>query len=169
MPRPRGKRRTGLSPISADGAWLWGGTAEEIHETLRVGINSQHDETRFGQMPAFGRVSDPGARGYTVALVTYVRHLAGLEQAEAEALEVGEALFAENCASCHGEDARGDSTAWRAQPDRQVFWIYRRRSRDSLPRPVFGGRQGHMPHWDDRLSPVQLRILALYVRSLSQP
>ncbi len=153
-------------PDLRDGAWLWGGTAEEIHETLRVGINSQHDETRLGQMPAFGR-DQILERADLRALVTYVRHLAGLEQAEAEAREVGEALFAENCASCHGEDAKGDATLG-APNLTDGFWIYSG-DRETVYRTLFGGRQGHMPHWVDRLNPVQLKILALYVRSLSQP
>jgi cytochrome c oxidase cbb3-type subunit 3 len=153
-------------PDLRDGAWLWGGTAEDIHETLRVGINSQHDETRLGQMPAFGR-DQILERADIRALVAYVRHLAGLEQAEAEALEAGEPLFAENCASCHGEDAKGDVTL--GAPNLiDDFWIYGG-DRESVYRTLFGGRQGHMPHWGDRLSPVQLKVLALYVRSLSSP
>ncbi len=153
-------------PDLRDGAWLWGGTAEDIHETLRVGINSRHDETRFGQMPAFGR-DQMLERADILALVTYVRQVAGLEEVEAEVIEAGEALFAENCASCHGEDARGDSTLGAPNLTDEI-WIYGG-GRETVYRTLFGGRAGHMPHWGDRLSPVQLRILALYVQSLSQP
>ena len=153
-------------PDLRDGAWLWGGTAEDIHETLRVGINSQHNETRFGQMPAFGR-DQMLERADILALVTYVRHVAGLEEVEAEVIEAGEALFAENCATCHGEDARGESTLG-APNLTDDFWIYGG-DRETVYRTLFNGREGHMPHWGDRLSPVQLRILALYVQSLSQP
>ena len=153
-------------PNLTDGAWYWGGTAEDIHETLRVGINSQHDETRFGEMPGFGRYQIL-ERADIQVLVTYVRHLAGLEQAEAEALEAGEALFVEICASCHGEDARGDPS-FGAPNLTDGIWLTGG-DRATLYEIVFHGYQGHMPHWDDRLSPVQLRILALYVRNLSQP
>ena len=31
---------------------------------------------------------------------------------------------------------------------------------------VHGGRQGHMPTWDERLTPAEIKILALYVHSL---
>jgi cytochrome c oxidase cbb3-type subunit 3 len=34
---------------------------------------------------------------------------------------------------------------------------------------VHGGRQGHMPTWDERLSAADIKILALYVHSLSSP
>lgn len=153
-------------PDLGDGAWLWGGTAEDIHETLRVGINSRHDETRVGQMPAFGR-DQMLERADIRALVTYVRNLSGLEQAEASDLEVGAALFAENCAPCHGEKAKGDP-AFGAPDLTDGTWIYGG-DRDTVYRTLFDGRQGHMPHWEDRLSPIQLRILALYVQSLNQP
>lgn len=153
-------------PNLTDGAWLWGGTAEDIHETLRVGINSEHDETRLSQMPGFGR-DQILERTDIRTLVTYVRHLAGLEQAEAGALEVGETLFGENCAACHGEDARGDPTLG-APNLTDGIWISGG-DRDTIYRTAFNGQMGHMPHWDDRLSPVQLKILALYVRNLSRP
>jgi cytochrome c oxidase cbb3-type subunit 3 len=90
-----------------------------------------------------------------------------LEDAEAETVGRGATLFAENCASCHGEAAKGDTTLGAPNlTDR--FWIYGG-DRETVYRTLFGGRQGHMPHWGDRLSPVQLKILALYVRSLSHP
>src|SRR5690625_4666811 len=41
-------------PALTDGDWLWEGDPQGVAETIRVGINSTHDETRFGQMPAFG-------------------------------------------------------------------------------------------------------------------
>ena len=153
-------------PDLRDGSWLWGGTLEDIHETLRVGINSQHDETRFAQMPAFGR-DQILERADLNPLVSYLRHLSELEAAEAETVELAEALFAENCASCHGEDAKGDTTLG-APNLTDGFWIYGG-DRGTLFRTLFDGRQGHMPHWSERLSPVQLKVLALYVHGLSQP
>ena len=37
---------------------------------------------------------------------------------------------------------------------------------DTIIATVHGGRQGHMPTWDERLTPAEIRILALYVNSL---
>ena len=31
---------------------------------------------------------------------------------------------------------------------------------------IHGGRRGHMPTWDERLTPVEIKILALYVNDL---
>jgi cytochrome c oxidase cbb3-type subunit 3 len=33
---------------------------------------------------------------------------------------------------------------------------------------IYSGRQGHMPHWQNRLSPTDIRILALYVGTLAE-
>ncbi|EBW1603895.1 cytochrome-c oxidase, cbb3-type subunit III, partial [Salmonella enterica subsp. enterica serovar Kottbus] len=31
---------------------------------------------------------------------------------------------------------------------------------------VYRGRQGHMPHWRDRLTPAEIKLLAIYVGEL---
>ena len=42
-------------PNLNDDDWLWGGTADQIHTTLRNGIRyTPNGETRDSQMPAFG-------------------------------------------------------------------------------------------------------------------
>jgi cytochrome c oxidase cbb3-type subunit 3 len=117
-------------------------------------------------MPAFGRdeLLEGGDLG---PLVGYLRHLSGLEDTEAETVEQGAALFAENCASCHGEAAKGDTTLG-APNLTDGIWIYGG-DRRTLYKTLYDGRQGHMPHWSERLSPLQLKVLALYVHSLSQP
>jgi cytochrome c oxidase cbb3-type subunit 3 len=153
-------------PNLADGAWLWGGALDEIHETLRVGINAAHEETRTAQMLAFGR--DGILEREDIALLnTYVRSLSGLEEIDPARLEDAATLFAENCASCHGEQARGDIELG-APNLTDEFWIYGG-DRSAIYQTIYGGRTGQMPHWGDRLSPVQLKILALYVHSLGGP
>ena len=42
-------------PDLTDDDWLWGGGPELIEQTMRVGINSPHPESRIAEMPAFGR------------------------------------------------------------------------------------------------------------------
>ena len=43
-------------PNLLDDDWLWGGTIEDIHTTITHGIRNTDDEdARFSQMPAFGR------------------------------------------------------------------------------------------------------------------
>jgi cytochrome c oxidase cbb3-type subunit 3 len=45
------------------------------------------------------------------------------------------------------------------------FWIYGG-DPQTIYETVWGGRQGHMPTWEARLSDVDRKILALYLVSL---
>ena len=73
-------------------------------------------------------------------------------------------LFAENCVSCHGEDGRG-LTEMGAPDLTDGFWIYGGDSA-ALFTTIHGGRQGHMPAWENRLSLDDRKILAVYVLGL---
>lgn len=152
-------------PDLAAKAWLWGGEPETIEETIRVGINARNDDTRASQMLAFGRdgMLDTGQINDVVA---YVRSLSGLAEADPERMEAGQQVFAENCASCHGDDAKGNHEL--GAPDlTDAHWIYGG-DVQSVFDSVYSGRQGHMPAWAGRLSPVDLKILTLYVHSLGK-
>ena len=152
-------------PDLTAGAWLWGGDAETIHETIRVGINSGHDETRMSQMMAFGR-DGVLERDQVRAVAAYVRSLSGqaMTAAEQARIEAGAEVFADNCASCHGDDATGMVEV--GAPDlTDDVWIYGGDAA-SVQSSIHGGRQGHMPHWEGRLKPVDLKVLALYVGTL---
>lgn len=152
-------------PDLAAKAWLWGGDPETIEETIRVGINSTNDDTRTSQMLAFGRDAMLD-RTQIQNVVAYVRSLSGALPAEgnAERIEAGREVFAENCVACHGDDAKGshDVGAPNLTDD---SWIYGG-DEQSVYTSVYAGRQGHMPHWQERLSPLQTKILALYVHTL---
>ena len=63
-------------PSLVDDAWLWGGDPDTIMETLRVGINAAHPETRVSQMLAFGR-DGILTRDEIRTVVAYVRSLSG--------------------------------------------------------------------------------------------
>ena len=45
------------------------------------------------------------------------------------------------------------------------YWIYGG-DLEKIVTTVHGGRQGHMPTWDERLTPAEIKILALYVYTL---
>ena len=152
-------------PNLAAGSWLWGGDPETIAETIRVGINSTSEETRISQMLAFGRDGMLG-RDEVQSVAAYVRSLSNqpLTSAEASRVGAGETIFADNCSSCHGEGGKGMHET--GAPDlTDANWIYGGDAQ-SVYTTIYGGRQGHMPHWDTRLSPVQIKLLALYVGTL---
>lgn len=152
-------------PDLAAKAWLWGGEPETLEETIRVGINSTNDDTRVSQMMAFGRdgILD---RTQIENVVAYVRSLSGALPAEGNAgrIEAGKQVFAENCVACHGEEAKGSHDVG-APNLTDNTWIYGGDAQ-SVYSSVFSGRQGHMPHWGSRLSPLQVKLLTLYVHTL---
>jgi cytochrome c oxidase cbb3-type subunit 3 len=155
-------------PDLTDDDWLWGdGTPEMIAETLRVGVNSPHPETRISEMPAFGRDQLlSSAEVKTVA--TYVYSLTHPESSTPDTvkqIDGGHELFLVNCAGCHGEDAKGNREI--GVPNlTDDFWLYGG-NLETIVTTIHGGRQGHMPTWDERLSASDIKVLALYVHSLN--
>ncbi len=152
-------------PSLVDTAWLWGGDAQSVAETIRVGINTGHPESRLGQMLAFGRDGILERQALS-DVVSYVRSLSHtpLTPAEKTGVAAGATIFSDNCAACHGEDGRGSQDV--GAPDlTDGFWIYGG-DRRSILTSVDRGRQGEMPSWETRLSPVQRKLLTLYVLDL---
>ena len=151
-------------PSLTDPAWLWGGEDETIMETLRVGINAPHPETRVSQMMAFGR-DGILTREEVRTVVDYVMSLSNAETGvDPVRLAEGAGIFAENCAACHGEDAKGLREM--GAPDlTDNFWLYGGDA-DSLFRTVHDGRQGWMPAWEDRMSLTDRKIMTLYLEQL---
>ncbi len=151
-------------PSLIDAAWLWGGDTDTIMETLRVGINSTHPDTRWAQMLAFGRDGMlTSAEIRTV--VDYVQSLSGTD-APADTIAAGAEIFANNCASCHGDNAAGNTDL--GAPDlTDDFWIYGGDDA-TMFRTIWDGRQGWMPAWEGRLSETERKILAVYLQQLGQ-
>jgi cytochrome c oxidase cbb3-type subunit 3 len=147
-------------------SWLWGGSLEAIAETIRVGINSAHPESRSSQMPAFGR-DQILERTDIENVVAYVLSLSDTKEKPVPGnAEAGKAVFAANCVVCHGSDAKGKSDVGAPNlTDR--FWMYGG-DETSIYNTIWGGRQGHMPTWESRLSPVDRKILTLYLVDLGK-
>jgi cytochrome c oxidase cbb3-type subunit 3 len=153
-------------PSLAAGAWLWGGSPEAIAQTIRVGINGTAKDTRTSQMLAFGR-DGVLQREQVLAVAAYVRSLSGQKLTETEQASVpaGKEVFAQNCVACHGPDGKGMQDL--GAPDlTDTTWIYGGDAQAVLD-TVHGGRQGHMPSWEGRLSPTEIKLLALYVGTLA--
>src|SRR5690606_3026415 len=132
-------------PSLVDNAWLWGGTPEDVFETIRVGINADHADSRIAQMMAFGR-DEILDRKSILHVVAYVRSLSQPPTAgeqDTQETAAAQEIFATNCSSCHGDDAKGNKDM--GAPDlTDSFWIYGG-DEQSVYRTVYGGRQGHMP------------------------
>ncbi|AXC50550.1 cytochrome-c oxidase, cbb3-type subunit III [Paracoccus suum] len=147
-------------PNLIDGDWLWGGDPDTIIETLNVGINSTHPDTRTSQMMAFGR-DGMLTRPQILSVIGHIRALSRTDAAPSADNPAGAEIYADNCASCHGDDGRGmEEIGAPNLTDNQ--WIYGGDD-DSVYRTIWGGRQGWMPSWQGRLSPTEIKILTTYL------
>lgn len=153
-------------PDLSDHDWIWGGGPEAIAQTITTGVNSSHADSRVSQMPAFGRdeMLDPAQVKTVAAYVHSLSNPTDSTPKTIETIEAGRQVFLTTCAACHGEDAKGKADLGAPNLTDQ-YWIYGG-NLQSIIVTIHGGRQGHMPTWDKRLGPLQIKILALYVYSL---
>jgi len=150
-------------PMLADDIWLWDGTLDGIETTLRHGIRHMEDpDTRLSAMPAFGR------DGLLTAmeiddLVQYVVKAAGRD-ANMAAVNRAAPVFAQQCVSCHGADAKGNRTLG-APNLTDGEWLFGGEPRD-IQQSIYNARNAHMPAWQGRLDDATIKALAVYVHSL---
>lgn len=150
-------------PNLNDDAWLWGGTIDEIFVTIAHGVRSEEDDdTRFSEMPAFGR-DEILSKEEIAQVVEHVLALSG-QPHDAAMAEQGAMLFEDNCASCHGEDGTGDISLG-APNLTDAIWLYGG-DRETITETVTNSRYGMMPAWLGRLNEAQIKQVATYVHSL---
>jgi len=78
--------------------------------------------------------------------------------------ESGAQVFAENCAACHGENAKGDKTL--GAPDlTDALWLMGG-TEAQIVRQVRAPRHGIMPAWGARLGDTTVKELAVFVHAL---
>ncbi len=146
-------------PNLTDAHWLWSGTPEEIEYTLQHGINHSSDDTRYAEMPAFGR-NEMLPKDDINDVVEYVLSLSQADHDPAAA-ERGTEIFADNCSSCHNDEGIGGME--NGAPDlTDAAWLYGG-GREDLHETLKYGRAGVMPGWSERLSPEEIKMLTLYV------
>lgn len=148
-------------PNLQDDDWLWGGSVDAIHQTIQHGVRNESSDSRVGDMPAFGKDGVLTAAQVTT-VADYVVALA--DPAKAAANKDGAQLFADNCASCHGETGAGNPDLG-APNLTDAIWLFGG-SKQAIVETVTNGRKGVMPAMGARLDPVTVKSLAVYVHSL---
>jgi cytochrome c oxidase cbb3-type subunit III len=149
-------------PSLVDDVWMWDGSLQGIRTTLQNGIRTDHPETRYSQMPAFGRdkLLEP-AQISDVA--QYVMTLASMPADKAAAAR-GAAIYTINCGACHGAEGKGDM-AQGAPNLTDKEWLFGG-TQAEIEQQIYLGRGGVMPTMSQRLDPATLNALTLYVHSL---
>ena len=140
-------------PNLADKDWLHGGDADVLYKTIAGG--------RAGMMPPFGAAL--GAEGVR-DVAHYVRSISNLTTDSLRTAR-GKAIYAQNCAACHGNDGRGNPIMG-APNLADKTWLYGG-DEETIVRTISAGRTNVMPAWEGTLSDDRLKILAAYVWSLS--
>ncbi len=148
-------------PNLNDDDWIWGGDIAAIHQTIAHGIRYNEDsDTRVSEMPAFGEMLEADQIKQVAA---YVASLSGTPS-DAALATAGQPVFAENCASCHGEDAKGLPETG-APNLSDSLWLYGA-GEEAIAAQMRAPKHGVMPAWLPRLGDNKVKELAVYVHSL---
>jgi cytochrome c oxidase cbb3-type subunit 3 len=150
-------------PALAAGAWIWGGTLEDIKQTVTHGIRSTDPDTRVSQMPRFG--ADGTLKPPEVeAVANYVWATLYGHAAAGQDVSAGAKIFADNCVECHGD--RGQGTHEHGAPRLASRVHLYGDTWETILHQVTVPRQGVMPNWGARLDPARIKAVTLYVHSL---
>jgi cytochrome c oxidase cbb3-type subunit 3 len=142
-------------PNLTDDNWQWGGTEKDIITTITNG--------RIAVMTPWAQIL--GSDEAVDNMVRYVRSLSGLTDADTAAM-TAETQFKTLCAACHMPDGTGNPLLGAPNLTDDV-WLYGS-DPDTVRMTIANGRNGQMPAHGEFLGDNRTRILAAYVKSLSQ-
>jgi len=140
-------------PNIANNSWQWGGTPEQIHQSILRG--------RVAVMPGFGAAL--GERGVD-EVAAYVFTLDG-RSAPPELVEAGRVHYQRLCIACHGPEGKGNPLMG-APNLTDGNWTYGG-GLGAIRTSVGAGRNGRMPAQEALLGADRVHLLSAYVYSLS--
>ena len=149
-------------PNLNDDDWIWGGDLDAIYTTIKHGVrNSEDDDARDSQMPAFG-ADGILERDEIKAVTQYVLSVSKQEHDVTLALG-GAEIFSDNCAACHGENAAGGREV--GAPNLADAISLYGNSKELIEAQITRPKHGVMPPWQQRLSDETIKQLTIYVHS----
>lgn len=148
-------------PNLNDDDWLWGGSIDAIYTTISHGIRYEQDpDTRVSEMPAFGEILNAEQIKQVAAYVWSLTNT----PSDPSLVEPGKTVFAENCAACHGENAKGGRD-FGAPNLSDAIWL-KVKGEAGIAAQVTAPKHGVMPAWSARLGDTTVKELAVYVHGL---
>ena len=153
-----GQGSKGYPNLTAD-RWLWGGSLDQISATITHGARFGDPDGHQGDMPAWG---SQGLNTQQIADVA--NYVYSLSHKTTDDVSAGKKVFADNCAACHGADAKGNPDMGAPNLTTKI-WLYGGDKAD-LIQTITYGRGGHMPAWGSKLDPATIKSLTVYVHSL---
>ena len=155
-----GAGRPGGYPTLADDAWLWGGSLDQIYQTVAYGVRNEHQQSRASMMPAYGNILD---QDQIRNVAHYVKSLSAAVDAP-ERVSAGQQVYAQQCVACHGAEAKGNPALGAPNLSDQI-WLYGGEITD-LVSQITKPQHGNMPAWDGRMDDETIKMLAVYVHTL---
>lgn len=150
-------------PNLNDDDWLWGGDLASIYTSIKHGIrNGEDEDARDSVMPAFG-VDGILTRPQIAAVTEHVLKISN-QQHDAKLAVEGEAIFAENCASCHLENGLGNREL--GAPNLADAISLYGNTRPTIQAQIWKPQQGVMPGWVEKLPDASIKQLSIYVHGL---
>jgi cytochrome c oxidase cbb3-type subunit 3 len=150
-------------PNLNDDDWLWGGSLDQIMQTIQFGARSGHAKTHESAMLAFGK-EGVLKKDQIVTVANYVRSLSGLPTSQGYDASAGAKIFTENCVSCHGDAGKGNQELGAPNLTDKI-WLFGS-DEAALVETITNGRAGVMPAWVGRLDPATIKALTVFVHSL---
>jgi cytochrome c oxidase cbb3-type subunit 3 len=150
-------------PNLNDDDWLWGGSLDQVMQTIQFGARSGHAKAHEGAMLAFGK-DGILKKDEIVTVANYVRSLSGLATSQRYDPAKGRKIFSENCVTCHGDAGKGNPEVGAPNLTDQI-WLYGS-DEQTIIETITNGRAGVMPAWVGRLDPATIKALTVYVHSL---
>jgi len=148
-------------PNLNDDDWLWGGTIDEIYQTIAHGIRYDgDDDTHYSEMPAFGDMLEPEQINQVAAYVVSLSDT----PSDPSLVAPGKVVYEENCAACHGDNAEG-LTDFGAPRLSDGIWL-KASTEAEIVSQIRNPKHGVMPAWLDRLGEPTIKQLAVYVHTL---
>lgn len=151
----------GLYPNLADDAWLWGGTLQDIEQTLQLGRN--------GYMPSFGATL---SEEQLDQVAHYVLSLS-MEGADVQKATAGQEIFngqTGGCHYCHTKEAVGLKSQGAANLTDAIWTVANvpdaattEAKVVAIKKVIRNGIKRVMPAWSGRLSDDEIKQLAIYV------
>lgn len=131
-----------LFPSLRDADWQWGGSADQIGQTIRNGRQAV-------MIPWLAVLGDVGVNN----VAAYVQTLAnGGEQGHP-----GQAQYQQLCIACHGPSGDGNPLLGAPRLNDDI-WLYGGEI-DAIRTSISAGRNGQMPAFSERLDELQIKLL----------
>ena len=148
------KGLTPYFPDLTDDAWQWGGSAEQIEQSIRQGRHA----VMVGWRQVVGEDGVDQLTDYTLALSR------GAAQSHPPG-DPGRTAWLQFCAACHGPDGTGNPLLGAPNLTDGVY-LYGG-DIDAIRHSIAVGRNGQMPAFGERLDDTQIRLLVALLTTLS--